>query len=286
MRVLVTGATGFIGQRVVPRLVDLGHDVTVLVRNEDVAGVKSVRGDLERSESYVDALSDIDAVVHLAALTGKAPAARHERVNFEAAAELFERCKVAGIKRFVFASTVAVAYPEKKSYPYARAKESAEKALLQSGLSAVILRPTLVLGPGSPIQEALSKLAGLPVTPLFGNGKTRVQPVHVDDVADAFVRALSEETWVGQTIGIGGPTVLSFDELMNAVRQNIGKNPGPLVHLPAGLVQGGLSLIEPILLPVLPLTAGQIYAFRYDSTVADSAFTPTRNINAMLDSSA
>jgi NADH dehydrogenase len=214
--------------------------------------------------------------VHLAALTGKGTADAHRRATVEGTDALLGAAKDAGVSRFVFVSTIAVRYPEKKSYPYARAKETAEQRVKDSGLDWTIVRPTLVFGEGSPIQDSLAGLAQKPFTPLFGNGRTQVQPIAADDVARAIADVVEDPSTIGAEIDLGGPDRLSFDELMQKMRTASGRKPGPLVHLPVGITSAALSLLEPLLLWVLPVTAGQLYAFRYDSTAEPTPFLEAR----------
>lgn len=274
----LTGASGFIGQRTLPRLVDAGHELRCLTRSprEDRGAITWVEGDLTRPETYASALEGADAVVHLGALTGKAPADEHLRVNQAGTEALARAAAAAGVERFVFVSTIAARYPETRAYPYARAKAAAEATVRASDLAWTILRPTIVLGPASPLYGSLAGLAKAPVTPVFGDGRTRIQPIHVQDVADAVVDTLDDPETVRQAIDLGGPDVLTFDGFMKKLRAAQGKGEGPLLHLPVGLATFALSLLEPVLLPVLPVTAGQLYAFRYDGLAEATPFLQAR----------
>ena len=270
----VTGATGFIGRRFVAQ-VQAPWTIRALSRQaQDDAQAHSawVEGRLEEPDSYADALTGADVVVHLGALTGKAPPSAFEAVNLEATRQLVEATQKAGVGRFVFVSTIAVRYPEHANYPYGRTKKDAEAVVEQSDLRWTIVRPTIVLGPGSPILTSLAKLAGLPVTPLFGSGQTRIQPILADDVARALWAVVNDDSTVGKSIDLGGPDVVTFDDFMRKLRERKGRGPGPLVHLPAGLTSTALALAEPAFRPLMPVTAGQLYAFRYDSTADDSEF--------------
>lgn len=277
MDVFITGATGFIGRRVIQRLVTTGHTVHALCRRPDLkVDVEWVLGDLERPESYQPALSGVDAVIHLGALTGKALAARHDRVNRTATRSLHEAAREAGVPRFIFASTVAVRYPDKGKRPYVKAKEAAEKALREERPPTIVLRPTLVLGADSPIGNQLAQLARLPLTPVFGDGKTRLQPVHVDDVAEAFVDLAVSTDPGGATIEMGGPEELSLDELMMRFRAAAGTSSRPMAHFPVRWPRSMRGLLEPALLSMLPVTANQLDAFRYDSIAEKSSFVEAR----------
>lgn len=271
----VTGASGFIGKRLVTELATRERALKCLSRSSG-RGDGWIEGELLDPTTYASALEGADAVVHLAALTGKGTDADHHRATVEGTEALLGAAIAAKVRRFVFVSTIAVRYPEKKAYPYARAKETAEKRVKESGLDYTILRPTLVFGEGSPIQGSLAGLANKPFTPLFGNGRAQVQPILCEDVARAIADALEDDTTIGAEIDLGGPDRMSFDELMQKMREAAGKSPGPLVHLPVGITSAALSLVEPLLLPVLPVTAGQLYAFRYDSTAEPTPFLEAR----------
>lgn len=295
--VFVTGASGFIGRRVVPRLCAAGHRAVCLSRSagpreSEAAGqVAWVSGKLEDPSTYRDALAGCGAVVHLAALTGKARASAYEAANVDATRALIAAAKEAGVSRFVHVSTIAVRYPEKRAYPYARSKEAAEALVRESGLRWTILRPTIVLGPGSSIFESLRSLAGLPVTPMFGDGRTRVQPIHVDDVALAIADAVDDESCAGAEIDLGGPEELTFEELLRRIQVQVKGRESSVLHLPMVSTMACLRVAEPLFLPVMPVTAGQLYAFRYDSTAEDSAFLAARkgglaSVEAMLAASA
>ena len=277
MIVFITGATGFIGRKVVKRLVAAGHELRALCRRPDPdVEMNWIPGDLERPESYRFALEGVDAIIHLGALTGKALATRHDRVNHAATRALYNAARRTHIRRFLFASTIAVRYPEKANHPHAQAKEAAERALRDGQPTTVVVRPTLVLGAESPIGTQLAQLARLPLTPIFGNGLTRIQPVHVDDVADAFVDLTLTPNITRATIELGGPEALTLDELMRRFRTAAGLRPRPIAHLPMALSTSLLTRLEPLFFSVLPVTAEQLYAFRYDSTAEESPFMQER----------
>jgi hypothetical protein len=177
----------------------------------------------------------------------------------------------AGVPRFVHVSTIAVTYPEKRHYPYARSKAEAERLVRASGLDWAILRPTIVLGPGSPLAPLLASLADAPVLPLFGGGRARIQPVHADDVALALAALAEQPALGGRTIDFGGRDVATFDAFLTALRVARKGRPGPRLPVPLGPLVGLLGALEPALGGVLPVTAGQFYAFRHDGVARDDA---------------
>ena len=274
-RVFVTGAGGFVGGALVRTLLSRGHGVTGLVRvSVPPTGIETVRGDLLAPDTYRDAIAAADVVVHLAAATGNAKAAEHTRVNADGTRVLAGVC-AATRRPLLFVSSVAVQYPDHTRYPYAAAKAAAEAAVRESGTPFLIARPTIVAGPGSPVIGALARLAALPVVPVFGNGRTRVQPVDVEDVALGLTDMV-ESRFGSETVGVGGPEVVTIEALMLAIRASTGRGSAPVAHLPLGLVLPVLAAAERLTGGRVPLTVGQLSLFRYDGTVAPHAMTKAR----------
>jgi NADH dehydrogenase len=274
-RVFLTGGGGFIGSRLLRALLQHGHSVIALDRSGTVttggllpAG-QAVRGDILVPETYREPLAGSDVVVHLAASTGRAPSAEHWRVNATGIETLLNECRAAGVTRFLFVSSIATTFPDLRRYPYAQAKAKAEQLVASSGIPFVVLRPTMVLGPGSPILAALSRLALLPVIPVFGSGRTRVQPVSVGDVVDVIVGTLERDRFLNETIDVGGPEALPIEELLQQIRVAGTGRRGPVLHVPLGVLLPALRGAESIgLARLLPFTVGQLATFRFPGTAA------------------
>ena len=271
-RIFVTGGTGFVGTRVLEQLCGRGHEVVALCRAmpESEAGpaVQCLRGDLADPGGWRDALASCDIVLHLAARTGKAPADLHLRDNLRLTEGLLEACRDAGVRRFVFASTIVAKCPNLSRYPYARAKAEAEARVRESGLSFTIVRPTLVFGAGSPNLDSLRTLACAPVMPVFGNGRTKVQPIHVDDLAELIAEATDDSRFEGGEFDLGGPEVITMEDLLRRIRQIVRGDAGRAVHLPVGMLMTMLWWLERLIgAGALPLTSGQLSTFRYDTAI-------------------
>ncbi len=285
----VTGATGFVGRRLTHRLAEAGQrEVRYLVRSPDhTAGPgQTVVGDLRRPGPWTAALQGVDTVVHLAALTGKASAGAHHAASVTATQLLLDAARRHQVRRFLFVSSIAAGYTDRRHYHYAEAKAAAETLVRESGLETLIVRPTLILGPGSPVAANLRRLATLPIPVTFGAGRT-VQPVHVDDVVDALLAALASPDWPTDPIELGGPEVLPITELMAAFRVRAGQSPRAPIRIPIEPLRTILAACEPLLLPVLPFTAGQLAAFSNPAVVTrrPPAWCPParRGLAAMLD---
>jgi nucleoside-diphosphate-sugar epimerase len=267
--VFLTGGTGFLGSRVCRALRQRQHSILFLMRSGSApAGVEVVSGDLLEPDTYRDALRTADVVVHLAAVTGKATARDHDSVNAQGTGTLVDESRRCGVRRFLFTSTIAVKFPDQTWYDYARAKTRAEEAIRASDVPFTILRPTIMLGPGSATLAALERLARMPIIPVFGDGRARVQPIFVDDVVAFVVAVLDEDRFRGETLELGGPAVLAIEELLQHIRQARTGSRGRTIHIPLGLALASLKFAQSIgLAGVLPLSVGQLSPFRFDSTI-------------------
>jgi NADH dehydrogenase len=266
--VFVTGASGLIGRSLLARLEEVeGPPVVCLSRNLGAApqrNARFVQGDLLEPGGWRSALKRCSSVVHLAAVSGKATAEQYARVNVEGTRRLIEECVQAGVRRFVHVSTIAVRYPDLSRYPYARSKLEAEALVRSSGLDWAIVRPTIVLGRRAPAWRSLSQLAKLPLAPLFGGGRARVQPILAADVAAALADLLAQERLQGEECDLGGPEVLTVEDLLQRIRRALGRGKLRGVRLPAGAPIALLAALEKPFLGLLPVTAGQLHALVYD----------------------
>lgn len=265
----ITGASGFIGRHLQRRLSGKGAPRLVcLSRNVSASPTRNatwVSGELRDPSTWAKSLEGVDAVVHLAAATGAAAPEVYQRANVEGTRALVEAAEQAGVERFCLVSTIAAGYPDIRAYPYARSKLEAELIVQRSSLKWGIVRPTIVLGARSPVWRGIAGLAKLPLIPAFGRGRARVQPIHVADVANALATWFDSQELDGKLHDLGGPEELSFGELLQRVRQQLTGSRGLLLPLPARLLIPPLWWLEGPLRPLLPLTAGQLHAFAYDS---------------------
>jgi NADH dehydrogenase len=224
----------------------------------------------------------------MAAATGKERPGVFTGVNVEGTRRLVECAADAGVSRFIFVSSIAAKYADKRHYPYAQSKLDAERIVKASGLGWVIIRPTLVFGAHSPVLRGLIKLVKGPLGVVFGSGRVRVQPIDVDDVAEILMQVCDQPELNEQIIEAGGPSVLSFEDLLQRIRVRLRESEGGMVHLPLAPLRTLLAALEPALLPLLPLGAGQLAAFANDSTadrhpLVDTLLPQMKTIEAMLD---
>ena len=215
---LLTGATGLVGSALLRRLTARGEVVRCLVRDPRRLGAERVRvqlatGDLSDPASWRHALRGVKTVVHLAATERDQPRATIEEIDGLAALRLVRAAERAGAERFLWLTRLG-ATPHHRSRVH-RAKALAERAVGASGLSTTTLAGSLVYAPGDRRLQRIERLAHIPVVPLLGAGRARMQPIWADDVADCVLAALD-----GVALGrfeLAGPDVLSHREVARLV---------------------------------------------------------------------
>jgi len=293
--IFITGASGFLGRTLLGTLDSTRFSKIYCLdrsgRTDRDASpvVVTVPGDLLDPSSYLPVLKDVQVVVHMAAQTGKARAADYRRINVEGTRCLVDACRQSGVERFVFLSSIAAAFKKIRGYHYARSKQQAERIVSESGLDFAILRPTMIFGSGSPVQEGLTRLARLPFVPVFGGGKFPVQPVAVADVARVVAGVVSSGRLGGDVMEIGGPEALPMRELIARLRGE-GSSRMRVLPVPMWAAVAALTVLDPLVGRWLPVTLGQLASFRNDGRAAASekaaGFLPDpAGLDAMLPSS-
>ena len=240
---LLTGATGSVGSRLLPLLLEQGEDVRCLVREPRRLGASRVDvqialGDLgEMSDPYLvrQALRGVDTVVHLAATIRDQPPRRIEELNGLATVRLLRAAERSGVRRFVFFSALDASVAQRTRF--FRAKWLAEQAVTSSSLETTIFAPSIVYDRSDPWVTLLRRFSFLPVLPVSGSGQARFEPIWAHDAARCVVASLERNG--RQRYELAGPETLSYDEMSDLVSRVAGR-PRPLVHLPLPLVRAGL----------------------------------------------
>jgi NADH dehydrogenase len=247
---LLTGATGSVGSRLLPLLLERGEDVRCLVREPRRLGPRRVDvqialGDLgEMSDPYLvrQALRGVDTVIHLAATIRDQPPHRIEELNGLATVRLLRAAERSGVKRFVFFSALNASAAQRTRF--FRAKWLAERAVASSPLETTIFAPSIVYDHSDPWVTLLRRFSFLPVLPVSGAGQARFEPIWAQDAAQCGVAAL--ERGDRTRYELAGPEALSYDEMSDLVSRIAGR-PRPLVHLPLPLIRTGLIAIRHLL---------------------------------------
>jgi len=244
---LLTGATGSVGSRLLPQLLERGGDVRCLVREPRRLGpqrvdVQIALGDLgEMSDPYLvrQALRGVDTVIHLAATIRDQPPHRIEELNGLATVRLLRAAERSGVKRFIFFSALNASVAQRTRF--FRAKWLAESAVASSALETTIFAPSIVYDRSDPWITLLRRFSFLPVLPVSGDGQARFEPIWANDAARCVVAAL--ERGGRQRYELAGPETLSYDEMSDLVSRIAGR-PRSLIHLPLPLVRSGLIAIR------------------------------------------
>uniref|UniRef100_UPI002FDBCE5B NAD(P)H-binding protein n=1 Tax=Streptomyces sp. IBSBF 3352 TaxID=2903523 RepID=UPI002FDBCE5B len=221
VRCLVTGATGYIGGRLVPELLAAGHRVRCLARSPErlrdhpwAPDAEVVRGDVTDAASVARALEGVDVAYYLvhALGTGK----DFEDTDRRAARTFAEQARAAGVRRIVYLGGLTPAgVPEHELSPHLRSRAEVGRILLDSGVPATVLRAAVIIGSGSASFEMLRYLTErLPVMVTPSWVHTRIQPVAVRDVLRALVGSALMPPDVDRAFDIGGPDVLTYREMM------------------------------------------------------------------------
>ncbi|HNM36380.1 MAG TPA: NAD(P)H-binding protein [Anaerolineales bacterium] len=270
MKVLVTGATGFTGSRLVPLLLKSGFEVRVFARPTSdrsplsALTVEWATGDFANPETFTAALRGADALVNIASL------------GFGHAESILKSMKEAGVKRGLFISTTAI-FTQLNAVSKS-IRLAAEEAIQTSGLDYTILRPTMIYG--SKRDRNMWRLIRLlritPIMPIFGDGESLQQPIFVDDVAQAVLLALKNDMTIGKSYNIAGKAPLSYNQVIDTVASALGKRVWKL-HMPYMTIVRALQFTERMKLR-LPIKAEQVLrlnenkAFSYEEAQKDFDF--------------
>ena len=259
--ILVAGGSGFIGRAVVRHLVASGADVLVMTAHPERSGAaiasmgaRAVAGDVQDPPSLARAVEGASAVVQALTFPTFPVEKKSRGFTFEAfdhlgTERLVTAAAAAGVGRFVYASGSGAA-PDAPEVRY-RAKWGGEQAVLASRIPAAIVRPSWVYGPEDrALNRFVTLYRRLPFVPVVGDGKQRLQPVLIDDVASVLARAAEPSAPTG-TFEIGGPEVMSMDGVLTVMMAVLGKRK-PLLHVPASLPKLGSLFLQ--VLPKPPLS--------------------------------
>jgi NADH dehydrogenase len=245
---LLTGATGSIGSRLLPLLLERGEEVRCLVREPRRLGARRVDvqialGDLgEMSDPYLvrQALRGVDTVIHLAASIRDQPPKRIEELNGLATVRLLRAAERSGVERFHFFSALDAQAAQRTRF--FRAKWLAEQAVLSSSLQTTVFAPSIVYDHSDPWITLLRRFSFLPVLPVSGEGLAQFQPIWAADVARCVVGALAAAE-PRRRYELAGPETLTYDQMSDLVSRIAGR-PRPLVHVPLPLIRAGLIALR------------------------------------------
>jgi uncharacterized protein YbjT (DUF2867 family) len=277
-RVTVFGGSGFLGRRIVRRLAADGTEVRVAVRRPERAEflarcgragqIRPVHADVWDAGTVAPALRGADAVVNTVGHYVERGGVSFEAIHGRGARHVAEAATAAGVQRLVHISGIG-ADPASDS-SYVRARAAGERLVREAFPAATILRPSVMFGPGDFLSRLASLARVMPAIPLFGSGEVRLQPVYVDDVAAAVVKALATPEAAGKLYELGGPRVYTYKALVQLVLDLTGRRRA-LLPVPYVVWIGLAALLAP--LPQRPISRDQVKLMQKDNVVSPDALS-------------
>lgn len=272
MRIAIFGATGFVGNYLVRALLAANHEPSVLVRpgsEKKLAQANQcriTRGDISSVDAIERTLDGCDAVIYNIGLLREFPrrGITFEEAHFTGVQRVIDAAKAAGARRFILMSANGVKHA---GTPYQETKFRAEALLKESGLDWTIFQPSVIFGDSGGTQEFSHQLYSelvRPPVPAIAFPGVEMSPVFIGDVVDAFVNALTNDETIGKTYALGGPEVLSWQQMVERVAAAAGRDKW-FVTMPLGLMKVGATFFD--WLPFFPATRDQLTMLEEGNTV-------------------
>jgi uncharacterized protein YbjT (DUF2867 family) len=267
----VFGGTGFVGRRLVRVLRAAGTRVRIVSRHRTPAeaeddGIEQITADAHDEHSVETAVAGADAVVNAISLYVEHGTDTFHSVHVEAARRIARAARQAGVRRFVNISGIGA--NAASSSPYIRSRGEGEAAVQAACPAAVIVRPAVMFAADDAFLTVILRLLrSLPAYPIFGDGRTRLQPVYADDVAMAIAQILQQSPKPYPLYELAGPRVYSYEELLRTIARIAGLRP-VLMRVPFALWDALAGLAE--MLPRPPLTRNQVELMQVDTTASEN----------------
>ena len=274
--ILVTGATGFVGPRIVHALRERDQPVRSLVRQPGGRsaatlaswGSELVQGDMRDPAGLDSAVEGAEVVVHLVSIR-QGSDEDFRQVMEQGTRDLVAAAKDAGVRRFVLMSALGTSEETKDLVPYYHSKWEMEQVVRESGIEHVIFRPSFVFARDGGILPTFRKLARVaPVTPIIGSGKQRIQPIWVDDVAAYFAAGVDKPEAANRTFELGGPDAVTWNEFWERLKRALGQR-RPSVHVPIQLMRLN-ALVTERLPGNIPLTRDLLTMLEHGDNVVSN----------------
>lgn len=279
--VLLVGGTGYVGEYMRETMRSAGLAVRLLLRSDreqsalEARGYQTAIGDVLDVPSLVRAMDGVDTVVNLVAIIKEKGDVTFEKLNYQGTVNVVDAARQAGVRRIVqMSANGAGNLPE---HPYLFTKWRAENYIKDSGLDWTIFRPSIIFGPSESQQvHFISQLADVvrtaPVIPVVGDGGSKFQPIHLEDVSNAFVHAVQDPAASSQTYEVAGPDVLTYEQILDEVADALDKHKRKL-HMPVGLMKFGMSVIDTLPGPEPPVTVEQLKMLALENVTSNNAVT-------------
>ena len=271
-RIVVFGGTGFIGRHLVPVLLRQRCEVRAVARRPDrlkrppdfVSGFELVRADVRDDVAVDEAIAGMDAVFNLVGILTETPDQSYRSIHVDAASRIARIAERQGVVRLIHISALGVSQASPAISD--RTKASGESAARGEFSGATIVRPSLVFGEDDHFFTAFAAMAKRsPVLPLIGGGRTKFQPVAIDDVTDGLVKLLRCPETVGRTYEFGGPEIYTFKQLLSLLLAAVERR-RVLIPIPWSMAELLAAVLQHT--PSPPLTLDQVRLLKTDKVLS------------------
>jgi uncharacterized protein YbjT (DUF2867 family) len=273
--VTVFGGTGFLGRRVVQHLLDHGFAVRVASRHSErsaqvfsntSSALEFVRADVGDDGSVMTALAGAFGVVNAVSLYVERGNQTFRSVHVEAAARVAKHSRALGVQRLAHVSGIGA--DARSPSAYIRSRGEGETSVRAAFSATTIIRPAVMFGPDDAFLTSLMKMLQMfPIFPMFGRGRTALQPSYVEDVAEAIVRAFDAPE-AGMVYELGGPRIYSYEELLRTVCAHLDVRRIILIPVPFIAWQGLAFVAE--MMPAPPVTKNQVELMAVDNVASST----------------
>ena len=271
-KVTIFGGTGFLGRCVVRHLLESDRSIRVASRHPERAtavfadvqlGVESIYADVNDDRSVAAAVAAVEGAVNAVSLYVENERHTFHSVHVTAAARVARLARDAGVEQLIHVS--GIGSDAESASPYIRSRGEGERVVREAFPTATLIRPSVMFGQGDAfLTPVAGMLRRMPIFPLFGYGQTQLQPVHVEDVAEAIARAM-QSTPSRMCYELGGPRIYAYRSLLETIARHLGGTPR-LVAVPFSLWRALALAAE--MLPDPPITRNQVALMQEDNVAS------------------
>jgi len=249
MNILITGASGFIGNHIVNELSQDNHNITACMHKTPVRNAKNIAIDfinMQSEDDWMPHLNNIDVVINCVGIIAETKKQSFDVMHHITPVALFKACEQSGVNRVIQIS--ALGADETALVSYHKSKKQADDFLRNSQLDWFILQPSLVYGEGGESFKFFQFLSNLWLIPLMGNGKQMIQPVHINTVIQTIKQCLMT-TETNQTIEVIGKQAISYKDWITSLRKK--KSKPRYISIPIGLMKFISRILKPFKLKLI-----------------------------------
>src|SRR5450759_91652 len=276
--IIVTGANGYVATHTIQQLLKMTHEPLIaLVRSSEHfaklhdLGATPVIGDVTDPQSLGTAFQGVDKVIHLAAVNRNHGSSTMQAVNAQGTINVVEAARRAGVQQLI--TVVGLGADAHKPYPLAQTQGVGVDFLVGSGVPYTVLEASVIFGPGD---EFINTLAGLervhPIMIVPGDGRSKFQPIAVQDVAACVVRSLGNPAVINRRLQICGAQVMTLEGIIDAILAEL-KLRRIKMHMPVPILKIDVGIMDR-LLPRSPITPSLLAQLGVDNVATDNATGP------------